>query len=286
MTDMKTGFIGLGAIGANMARNLAKAGYLQAVWNRTPAVADTLAQELGVARADSPADLARQVDIVLVCVSADADVLAVVDALLPGLRPGSIVIDHSTVSATTARMAAEKLENSGARFLDAPVTGGVEGAKNGNLAVMVGGNAETLEKVRPILQAEATRIVHMGAVGNGQASKAVNQVMCAGINQAVTEALAFGAAQGLDMVKLIEVIASGAAGNWFLDKRGLSMTQGQFAPGFKLVLHYKDLGICLETAEKLGITLPLTETTWQEYAELIQQGYGNEDISALYRLKS
>ncbi len=282
---MKAGFIGLGAMGANMARNLAKAGLLEAVWNRTGSVADTLAVELGVTNVDSPADLARQVDVVLVCVSADADLLAVVDALLPGLTPGGIVIDHSTVSAGTARKVAETLGNCGVDFLDAPVTGGVEGAKSGNLAIMVGGKAETLAKVSPILQAEASRIVHMGEVGTGQATKAVNQVMCAGINQAVTEALAFGAAQGLDLGKVVEAVAGGAAGNWFLDKRGPTMTRDSFAPGFKLSLHHKDLKICLETAKKLGMPLPLGEMTLREYAELMAQGHGDEDISALYRLK-
>ncbi len=282
---MRVGFIGLGAMGANMARNLAKAGHLEAVWNRTGAVADKLAEELGVASVGSPAYLAPLVDVVLVCVSADADLLAIVDALVPGLNPGSIVIDHSTVSAETARKAAEKLKASGAEFLDAPVTGGVEGAKTGNLTVMVGGKAGILAKVRPILEAEAKRIVHMGGVGAGQATKAVNQIMCAGINQAVTEALAFGAAQGLDLDKVIAAVSGGAAGNWFLDKRGATMAHGSFAPGFKLALHHKDLKICLETAKRLGMPLPVTEMTLREYVELIKQGHGNEDISALYRLK-
>ncbi|CAG0988868.1 3-hydroxyisobutyrate dehydrogenase [Anaerolineae bacterium] len=282
---MKAGFIGLGAMGANMARNLAKAGLLEAVWNRTEEKARQLAGELGVARPGSPADLARRVDVVVICVSADSDLLAVIDSLLPGLNPSKIVIDHSTVSAETARKAAEIVRGSGADFLDAPVTGGVEGAKNGSLSIMVGGRPETLEKARPILEAESSRIVHMGEVGSGQATKAVNQIICAGINQAVTEALAFGAAQGLDLDKVIKAVSGGAAGNWFLDKRGPTMAKGTFAPGFKLALHHKDLKICLETAKKLGLSVPLSEMTLKDYAELIKQGFGNEDISALYRLK-
>jgi len=282
---MKAGFIGLGAMGSNMARNLAKAGLLEAVWNRTGSVAESLAEELGVAYAGSPAYLALQVDVVLICVSADADVLAVVEALLPGLSPGSIVIDHSTVSIETAHQAAAKVRSTGADFLDAPVTGGVEGAKNGTLSLMVGGKSATLNKARPILEAVSSRIVHMGAVGAGQATKAVNQIMCAGINQAVTEALAFGEAQGLNLNNVIEAVGSGAAGNWFLDKRGPTMAKGTFDPGFKLALHHKDLKICLETAKKLGLAVPLSEMTLQDYAELMRQGFGNEDISALYRLK-
>lgn len=272
-------------MGAPMARNLAKAGRLQAVWNRTAAVAVQLADELGVACASTPADLAAQVDAVLICVSADADLLQVIDALRPGLKPGVIVVDHSTVAADTARLAAERVRARGADFLDAPVTGGVEGARNGTLAIMVGGHPESLEKVRAVLAAESSRIAHMGAVGAGQAAKAVNQIMCAGINQAVTEALAFGEAQGLDLDKLIEVVAGGAAGNWFLDKRGKTMTRGVFTPGFKLALHHKDLNICLNMVKALNLSLPVAEMTRDEYARLMAEGHGGEDISALYRLK-
>ncbi len=282
---MKAGFIGLGAMGARMARNIAKTGQLAAVWNRTAWVAEELALELGAVAASSPAELAGHVDVVLICVSADADVLAVIEDMSPGLRPGMLVVDHSTVAADTARKAAEIAGSRGAAFLDAPVSGGVEGAKNGTLSIMVGGEAEALEKVRPVLQAMASRIVLMGEVGAGQATKAVNQIMCAGINQAVTEALAFGAAQGLDMDKVIDVVAGGAAGNWFLDKRGPTMVRGSFAPGFKLALHHKDLNICLAMAEKLGIPLPVTQRTLEEYAKLMEGGHGDEDISALYRLK-
>lgn len=282
---MKAGFIGLGAMGAHMARNVAKAGFLAALWNRSEAPARALAEELNVVRAASPAALAGQVDVVLTCVSADADVLGVIEALLPGLRPGSVVVDHSTVSAETAKTAAEMVRSKQADFLDAPVSGGVEGARNGALAMMLGGSAESLKQVHQVLETMAARIVHMGEVGAGQATKAVNQIMAAGINQAVTEALAFGAAQGLDMDKLIEIIAGGAAGNWFLDKRGLSMTRGSFAPGFRLALHHKDLNICLDMAAKLEMPLPVATMTLNDYATLMQQGHGEEDISALYRLK-
>jgi 3-hydroxyisobutyrate dehydrogenase len=282
---MKAGFIGLGAMGANMARNVAKAGMLETVWNRTGQIAETLAAELGVDCATSPAYVALQADVVLVCVSDDAALLSVVNALLPGINPGLTVVDHSTVAAETAQKAADILRSHGADFLDAPVSGGVEGAKNGTLSIMVGGRAKTLEAVRPVLDTMAKRVIHIGQVGAGQTTKAVNQVMCAGINQAVTEALAFGAAQGLNLDKAIQAIAGGTAGNWFLDKRGRSMVHGNYAPGFKLALHHKDLKICLATANELGVPLPLAETTLADYAELMRQGHGEEDISALYRLK-
>jgi 3-hydroxyisobutyrate dehydrogenase len=282
---MKVGLIGLGAMGVGMARNLAKAGFLNVVYNRTTAKAQALAAELQINYVESPAALAEQVDVVLICVSADQDVLAVVDAISTAIKPGAVVVDMSTVSSNTAQIAAAKLAKQQVQFLDAPVSGGVEGAKNGTLAMMVGGDADTLEKIRPILAAMATRIIHMGDSGAGQATKAANQIMGAGINQAVTEALAFAQAQGLPMDKVIEVISGGASGNWFLQHRGKTMTNGTFAPGFKLALHHKDLKICQAMAEHTGTAVPLTDMTVQAYGQLMADGFGDEDISALYRLK-
>jgi 3-hydroxyisobutyrate dehydrogenase len=282
---MKTGLIGLGAMGQGMARRLAGAGYLTAIYNRTASKAEQLGRELNVKSCSSPGELAASVDVILMCVSADNDVLGVVKAISQALKPGVIVVDLSTVSSETAQAAAALLAQKQAAFLDAPVSGGVEGANNGTLAMMVGGDYSILAKVKPVLASMTSRISHMGATGAGQATKAVNQVMCAGINQAVTEALAFGQAQGLPMDKVIEVISAGAAGNWFLQHRGLTMTNGTFKPGFKLALHQKDLLICLEMAKQSGFSLPLTQATVDDYARLIDEGYGDEDISALFRLK-
>ncbi|MGD7035526.1 NAD(P)-dependent oxidoreductase [Methylotuvimicrobium buryatense] len=282
---MKTGLIGLGAMGAGMARNLAKAGFLTGVYNRTADKTQALANELDVAVFDTPSELAAACEVILICVSRDEDVLEMVDAVAQTIKPGAIVVDMSTISSSTAKKAAEILSEKQVQFLDAPVSGGVEGAKKGTLAMMVGGSSETLEKIRPILASMATRILHMGPVGSGQATKAVNQIMAAGINQAVTEALAFGEAQGLPMDKVIEVVSGGAAGNWFLEHRGPTMMQGTFAPGFKLALHHKDLEICRAMAENADTPIPLAEMTLLNYAQLMDQGFGNEDISALYRLK-
>ncbi len=282
---MKTGFIGLGGMGTGMARNIAQAGLLSGLYNRTAAKAHSLAGELNVAAYERPALLAADMDIVLICVSADDDLLGVINAIAKALKPGSIVVDMSTVSRFTAKTAAALLAEHRVDFLDAPVSGGVEGARNGTLAMMVGGSAETLEKARPVLESMCSRIAHMGETGAGQATKAVNQILCAGINEAVTEALAFAEAQGLPMEKVIEVVSGGAAGNWFLDRRGLTMTRGVFAPGFKLALHHKDLKICQEMARQAGISIPLTDVTVADYQKLMAQGYGDEDISALYRLK-
>ena len=278
---MKVGMIGLGAMGLGMARNLAKAGLLTAVYNRT--TAKTL--EFKVATYDLPEALAAEVDIVLICVSADQDVIGLVEAIAKTIKPGSIVVDLSTVSSDTAQKAAAILLKKEVNFLDAPVSGGVEGAKNGTLAMMVGGNIKALEKARPALEVIAKRIIHIGDTGSGQATKAVNQIMCAGINQAVTEALAFAQSQGLEIDKVIDVISGGAAGNWFLEHRGYTMTQDIFAPGFKLALHHKDLKICQAMAAQSDIAIPLSDMTVINYEQLMNDGYGDEDISALYRLK-
>ena len=278
---MKVGMIGLGAMGLGMARNLAKAGLLTAVYNRT--TAKTL--EFKVATYDLPEALAAEVDIVLICVSADQDVIGLVEAIAKTIKPGSIVVDLSTVSSDTAQKAAAILLKKEVIFLDAPVSGGVEGAKNGTLAMMVGGNIKALEKARPALEAIAKHIIHIGDTGSGQATKAANQIMCAGINQAVTEALAFAQSQGLEIDKVINVISGGAAGNWFLEHRGYTMTQDIFTPGFKLALHHKDLKICQTMAAQSDIAIPLSDMTVINYEQLMNDGYGDEDISALYRLK-
>jgi len=280
---MNTAFIGLGAMGRGMAVNLQRAGHLAKAWNRTRDHVQTFAAEHAIDLASSPAEAAADCELVITCVSADPDLQEVVEALLPGLKPGAVVVDCSTVSADTAQELAQRVADSGGHFLDAPVSGGVEGARNGTLSMMVGGDPEVLARVRPALESMAARIVHMGPAGAGQATKAVNQIMVAGINQAVTEALAFGAHQGLDATKLIEVIGGGAAGNWFLDHRGANMTAGRFEPGFKVALHHKDLRICRAMAG--AVRLSVVEQTLADYQRLLDRGHGDEDTSALYRIK-
>ncbi len=283
---MKTGIIGLGAMGFPIAMNLHQAGHLVCAWNRTHATAETLAAHCdNLEIASNPAALAARCELILISVSADADLRQVIDALLPALTPGTIIVDTSTVSSATVRDVAHQVVAQGAQFLDAPVSGGVEGAKNAALAMMVGGDATALEKIRTTLQVIAQRIVHMGPSGSGQATKAVNQIMAAGINQAVTEALAFAQAMQLPLDKVIEVVSSGAAGNWFLNHRGPSMVRDSYAPGFKVALHHKDLAICKRMADDVGMSLPVVEMTLMHYEKLIETGYGDEDISALFRLK-
>ena len=283
---MKTGFLGLGAMGLPMARNLHKAGLLAAAYNRTTDKAQALAAETGCAAAASVADLAGLCEAVVMCVSADADVLAMVDLLARADRPDLLVIDCSTVAGDTAREAARRMRAAGGRFLDCPVSGGTEGARNGTLSIMVGGEPEDVAAATPILEAMGANIAHMGPVGAGQATKATNQIMVAGINQAVTEALAFGQAQGLPMDRLIGALEKGAAGNWFLTHRGPTMVRGEFPLGFKVALHAKDLRICQAMADALGVRLPVAEMTLLHYRRLLDAGSADEDISALFRLKS
>ena len=283
---MKVGVIGLGAMGGYMALNFYYTEFLHMVWNRTPDKATAIADKTGVRIANSPAELAGECELIVTCVSRDEDVLEMVKAIATAIKPDAVVADTSTVSAETARRAAAILKEKQAHFLDCPVSGGVEGAKNGTLAVMAGGEEAVLERVRPVLAAIASNIAYIGPSGSGQACKAVNQLMAAGINQAVCEALVFGEAMGLDMNKVVDIVATGAAGNWFLDHRGKNMLAGKFVPGFKLELHHKDLAICQSMLKHVSSSsLPLLEMTLIHYQKLMEQGYGDEDISALYRLK-
>lgn len=282
---MSAGVIGLGVMGRGMARHLAREGRLAAVWNRTRERAETLAGELGVPVAEDPAALAAACETVIICVSADADVLEVVDALLPGLQPGQVVVDCSTVGVDTVAEAARRTLERGASFLDAPVTGGREGAEAGTLMVMVGGEAGALQQARPDLAPFAAEIVHMGPTGYGQRAKAVNQILAAGVIQAISEALAFADASGLQRERLLPVLAGGAAGSRLLERRGERMLAGDFKPGFRMALHDKDLALCQRLLAELNVNLPLVEMTRKHYALLMARGHGDEDISALYRLK-
>jgi len=257
---MKIGFVGLGAMGSGMAANLHKMGMLHTVWNRSIERSDEFTQQHPTIIADDLAGLAKQSDIIIICVSADNDL----------------------------RELAKKLGEQGVSLLDAPVSGGVEGARKGRLVMMVGGDKHALEKATPVLENITSKISWMGESGCGQATKAVNQIMAAGINQAVTEALAFAEAMQLPLDDVIDVISNGAAGNWFLQHRGNTMVKGDFNPGFKIDLHKKDLDLCREMIEAVCETdmrLPIVEMTRLHYECLQEAGYGEEDISALYRLK-
>lgn len=283
---MQAGFIGLGALGEPMARNLASAGLLAGVWNRSAARAEAFAAATGVAAHADPASLAAQCDVIVICVSADEDVLSVVGQLIGHLRPGAIVVDCSTTSAATARRAADLLAAAGAAFLDCPVSGGVEGARKATLAIMCGGDAAIFERARPVLEKLGKTVALIGPNGFGQATKATNQILCAGAIQAVGEAMAFARAEGLPLDKVIATLGQGAGSSWYFVHRAPFMARGEFPAGFRVQLHAKDLRICREMAARHGVTLPLVENTLAHYGELIGRGHGEEDISAIFRLKS
>lgn len=272
-------------MGVGMVRNLHKSGLLVGVWNRTTSKAQALAQELGVIAAATPAELAQRCDIIVSCVSADADVLAVIDALSPAVQPNTLLIDCSTVSADTARSATHRLRERGADFLDAPVSGGVEGARDGTLAIMVGGDAKSFERAQPVFQAMGRTITHFGPSGSGQAAKATNQIMCAGVIQAVAEAMAFAKSQDLPLDKLIDTLGQGAGSSWYFVHRAPNIVNNHYPPGFRVRLHEKDLKICRAMAARFGVQLPLIEMTLVHYRRLIEQGHGDEDISTLFHLK-
>jgi 3-hydroxyisobutyrate dehydrogenase len=268
-----------------MARNLHKAGLLVAVWNRSADKARTLASELGVAAPATLEEFARQVDVAVLCVSADADVRSVIENLAPGLARDSLVIDCSTVSADTARWASQYLGERGVRFVDAPVSGGVEGAKNAALAIMCGGEKADFDAARPVLAAMGKTIEHFGASGSGQATKATNQIMCAGIIRACAEAMAFAGAHQLPLDKVVATLGAGAGSSWYFVHRAPNMIRESYPAGFRVKLHAKDLGICRDMAARFGVSLPVVDSMLAEYAELIAHGFGDEDISATHRLK-
>lgn len=282
---MRIGFIGLGAMGSHMARNLHKAGLLAAAWNRTASKTEALAKDTGCEVMADAGALGARCDVAVVCVSADSDLMEVVGHLARHMKPGSTVIDCSTVSAETARAAAAMLSPRSIEFLDCPVTGGVEGARDATLAILVGGNEAAVDRIRPVLQAMGRAVTHFGPVGSGQAAKAVNQLMCAGIIEAVAEAMAFAKAEGLPLEKLIDTLGKGAGSSWYFVHRAPNMAREAFPPGFRVRLHEKDLKICREMAARHGVQLPVVEMTLVHYRRLIEQGFGDEDISSLFRLK-
>ena len=283
--DLNLGFVGLGALGLPMAINLQRAGLRLRLHTRSRK-AETHPDLEGAARCASPAEAAAGVDVLLVCVSDDAAVEAVLfgaGGASGGLRPGSVVLDCSTISPAQAIHCAERLSHQGVAYLDAPVTGGTEGAKAGSLTVLVGGDTAAVQQVQPVLKVIGGTVHHFGAVGRGQQVKAVNQVLVAGSYAAVAEAMALGQRLQLPMQQVVEALKGGAAGSWALNHRAQGMLDGNYPLGFKLALHHKDLGIALSSAENVQLELPISRLVQQQEAELMNRGHGDEDVSALHR---
>ncbi len=282
---MKVAFIGLGTMGTPMALNLLAAGQHLTVHNRSRDRELPLA-EAGAQRADTPASAATEADITIICVSDTPDVEAVVlgpEGVLTGAQPNSLVIDMSTISPTATRAIAAQLAERHIAMLDAPVSGGSEGAKNGTLSIMVGGEADQLTKAMPVLQAMGKTITHVGPIGAGQTTKAINQIVVAGTFWAVAEGLALGLKAELDMEKVVQAVGGGAAGSWAFTNRSNNMLDNTYPLGFRMRLHRKDLLIALETARELGLPLPMAAYVEQIENGLIAQGFGDEDMSAIAR---
>ncbi|RME83229.1 MAG: NAD(P)-dependent oxidoreductase [Caldilineae bacterium] len=284
MTE-RVGFIGLGIMGQGMARNLLKAGFPLTVWNRTSSKMQPLV-EAGAKAGSSPADVAAHSDIVITCVSDTPDVEAVIlgpDGVIEGAQPGSLVIDCSTISPTATRAMAEKLAERGVKMLDAPISGGSEGAAKGTLSIMVGGAAEDFERALPVFQAMGKQITHVGDNGAGQTVKLMNQILVVGNALAMCEAFLFGQASGVDLNKALEAVKAGAAGSWMLSFRGPQILARDWRPGFTIDLQQKDLRLVLEAADDQGVPVPATSLIFQFYRTLQAQGLGSEGNHALIK---
>jgi 3-hydroxyisobutyrate dehydrogenase len=285
MSTETIGFIGLGIMGRGMVRNLLKAGFSVLVWNRTASRMDELAAD-GALPTTSPADLARQATIIISCVSDTPDVEAVLlgeQGVIEGAQPGALVIDMSTISPQATQTIAAKLAAHQVDMLDAPVSGGSEGAARGTLSIMVGGEAALVERAMPVFQAMGKTITHVGPIGAGQTVKLVNQILVVGTMQAVSEALLFAQAGGVDLQKALSAVAGGAAGSWMLSNRGPQVLARDWRPGFTIDLQQKDVRLILDAADDLGVPLPATAMIFQFYRTLQARGLGAEGNHALIK---
>lgn len=280
---MKVGFIGLGVMGRPMALHLHHAGHELFVWARQP---ETIG-DLPATVCATPAALGQQCAVVFTVVTSSADVENIAlgnNGLIEGMAPGSVLVDCSTIAPETARQIAAKLAEANIAMLDAPVSGGVQGAIDGSLAIMAGGSAEALEEVRPLLECLGQRIVHIGPNGAGQVAKACNQMIMVAAIEATAEAMRLAAASGVDCAKVKQALSGGSAASRVLDVMGERMVQRNFSAGIEARLHHKDYGIVIEAARKSGAFMPLTVTVAQQLNALMAQGMGRDDTASLLRV--
>ena len=280
----KTAFLGLGVMGFPMAGHLMRAGHAVTVYNRSPAKAEAWVAQHGGAHAPTPREAAAGADFVMACVGNDDDLRQVClgpDGAFAGMAPGAVFVDHTTVSAKVTRELAEAAHRAGLGYVDAPVSGGQAGAENGQLSVMCGGSPEDYAKAEPVIDAYARICRRMGEAGAGQMAKMCNQIAIAGLVQGLSESLAFAERAGLDTALLVEVISQGAAGSWQMANRHKTMAEGHFDHGFAVDWMRKDLAICLETADEIGASLPVTALVDQFYHEVQRMGGGRWDTSSL-----
>ena len=284
--SMKIGFIGLGVMGEPMARHLLAAGHDLALWARRPESVAALVAE-SVPLCATPAELAARSEVVISVVTASADVDALAfgaDGLAAGLAPGAIHVDMSTIAPAMARSLAQRYGTQGIGFVDAPVSGGAQGARDASLAIMVGAEADALQRVRPLLQAMGKRIVHVGPPGAGQVAKACNQMIMVAATQACAEALRLANAHGLDLAALRSALMAGSAGSRVLELMGTKMAARDFGAGIEARLHHKDFAIVMDEASALGVPLPVAAQVWQQLNALMGAGWGREDTSSLLRV--
>jgi 3-hydroxyisobutyrate dehydrogenase len=287
MSAKKTAFLGLGVMGFPMAGHLARAGHAVTVYNRTPAKAAQWREKHGGHAAPTPAAAAADAELVMLCVGNDDDVRAVAlgaDGALSGMKAGTILVDHTTASASVAREVHAAAKARGVRFLDAPVSGGQAGAENGKLTIMVGGEADAFALAEPVLACYARAVTLMGGPGSGQLTKMVNQICIAGLVQGLSEGINFGMRAGLDIEQVLDVIGKGAAQSWQMDNRGKTMAADKFDFGFAVDWMRKDLAICIAEGRSNGAGLPVTALIDQFYARIQARGGGRWDTSSLIRL--
>jgi len=287
MSAKKTAFLGLGVMGFPMAGHLARAGHTVTVYNRTAAKAEQWVAKHGGRAATTPAAAAAGAELVMLCVGNDSDVRAVAlgtDGALSGMKAGTILVDHTTASASVAREVHAAAKARGVQFLDAPVSGGQAGAENGKLTVMVGGDADAFALAEPVLACYARAVTLMGGPGSGQLTKMVNQICIAGLVQGLSEGINFGMRAGLDIEQVLDVIGKGAAQSWQMDNRGKTMAADKFDFGFAVDWMRKDLAICIAEARNNGAGLPTTALIDQFYARIQARGGGRWDTSSLIRL--
>ncbi|MDE5179482.1 NAD(P)-dependent oxidoreductase [Vibrio fluvialis] len=283
---MKVSFIGLGVMGYPMAGHLVKAGFEVTVFNRTQAKAIAWAEQHGGHAAATLAECVRDADVVLTCVGNDDDVRSMTTSeqgALAFMKPGAILVDHTTTSAQLAEELGAAAQKVGVRFMDAPVSGGQAGAENGVLTIMCGGEADLFDELQPVFKAYGRSSVLMGGVGQGQRAKMVNQICIAGVLNGLSEGLILAENAGLDIPTLVACLKNGAAGSWQMENRAVTMAENKFDFGFAIDWMIKDLGFCLDEAQRQGVHLPMTEKTIAAYRSLSANGDGRMDTSVLIK---
>jgi len=279
----KCSFIGLGVMGYPMAGHLAAAGHKVNVWNRTHSKAQKWATEYKGQAFENIQKCVRGVDFIFLCVGEDKDVYDVIEQILPHVEKGAIIVDHTTASSKCAQMCYEKAKARGLGFIDAPISGGESGARNGQLSVMCGGEQNPFEEACLIMESYSKAITLIGESGSGQMAKMINQICIAGILQGLSEGVHFASKMGLDMEVILQAIGKGAAQSWQMDNRAITMFKDEFDFGFAVDWMRKDLGIVLSTAEENAIELPLTKDVQQKYASVQEMGGGRWDTSSLIK---